>query len=59
MNPWRQKFPAGPMGPKVEAASRFAAASGKRALIGALVGDLDFFQSIAFVHLAADLGARL
>ena len=32
----RHKFPAGSMGPKVEAASRFAAGSGKRALIGAL-----------------------
>ena len=32
----RHQFPAGSMGPKVEAASRFAAGSGKRALIGAL-----------------------
>ncbi len=32
----RHQFPAGSMGPKVEAASRFAAVSGKRALIGAL-----------------------
>jgi len=32
-------FAAGSMGPKVEAACRFAAATGKRAAIGAL-GDL-------------------
>ena len=30
------RFPAGSMGPKVEAASRFALATGKRALIGSL-----------------------
>ena len=30
------RFPAGSMGPKVEAAWRFARASGKRAAIGAL-----------------------
>ena len=32
----RHSFPAGSMGPKVEAASRFAATTGKRALIGSL-----------------------
>ena len=32
----RHTFPAGSMGPKVEAASRFAEVSGKRAFIGAL-----------------------
>jgi carbamate kinase len=30
------KFPAGSMGPKVEAAARFATRTGKRAAIGAL-----------------------
>jgi carbamate kinase len=34
------KFPAGSMGPKVEAACRFARATGRKAAIGAL-GDLD------------------
>ena len=32
----RHRFPAGSMGPKVEAACRFALATGKRALIGSL-----------------------
>jgi carbamate kinase len=32
----RYKFPAGSMGPKIEAASRFAARTGRRAAIGAL-----------------------
>ena len=32
----RHDFPAGPMGPKVDAAWRFAEATGERATIGAL-----------------------
>ena len=50
----RHMFPAGSMGPKVEAASRFAAVSGKRALIGALADIEAMLDGRAGTEVRAD-----
>ena len=50
----RYQFPAGTMGPKVEAASRFAATRGKRALIGALADIEAMLDGRAGTEVRAD-----
>lgn len=52
----RHRFAEGSMGPKVEAASRFATASGKRALIGALEDIEAMLEGAAGTEVRRDPG---
>ena len=54
----RHSFPAGSMGPKVEAASRFAAMTGKRALIGSLEHIEAMLESRAGTEVRRDAADR-
>ena len=51
----RHPFPAGSMGPKVEAAARFAAVNGKRAFIGALADIEAMLSGRAGTEVRADV----
>jgi len=50
----RHAFPAGSMGPKVEAACRFALATGRKAIIGAL----DQIEEMLAGHAGTEVSTR-
>ncbi|MET7990874.1 carbamate kinase [Amycolatopsis sp. NPDC005232] len=55
----RHQFPAGSMGPKVEAANRFATNTGGRAAIGSLVDIADIVAGVAGTNIATRTGIRV